>query len=96
MPDATRPTKLTETLLQSTGGYELVFSALIMGFLGYAVDRWAGTTPVFVLVFSVFGFLGAAVSIYYRFKHQLQLLTNEQQSVNEQHPANPRRTRYLP
>ena len=84
MPDATRPTKLTETLLQSTGGYELVFSALIMGFLGYALDRWAGTAPLFVLAFSGFGFLGAAFSLYYRFKHQLQLLTNEQQLSNEQ------------
>ncbi len=84
MPDATRPTKLTETLLQSTGGYELVFSALIMGFLGHAVDRWAGTAPFFVLAFSAFGFLGAAFSLYYRFKHQLQLLTNEQQLSKEQ------------
>ncbi len=84
MPDATRPTKLTESLLQSTGGYELVFSALIMGFLGYALDRWAGTTPFFVLVFSAFGFLGAAFSLYYRFRHQLQLLANEQQLSNEQ------------
>lgn len=82
MPDATRPTKLTETLLQSTGGYELVLSALIMGFLGYAVDRWLDTTPFFVLVFSAFGFLSAAFSLYYRFKHQLKLLANEQQLVN--------------
>ena len=84
MPDATRPTKLTETLLQSTGGYELVFSALIMGFLGYALDRWAGTAPFFVLAFSAFGFLGAAFSLYFRFKHQLRLLANEQHLSNEQ------------
>ena len=84
MPDATRPTKLTETLLQSTGGYELVFSALILGFLGYAVDQWLNTTPRFVLAFSVFGFLGAAFSLYYRFKHQLRLLANEQQLANQQ------------
>lgn len=94
MPDATRPTKLTETLLQSTGGYELVFSALIMGFLGYAVDQWLNTTPVFVLVFSVFGFLGAAFSLYYRFKHQLQLLKNEQQLANENQLADQHRRRY--
>ncbi|NNF52926.1 MAG: AtpZ/AtpI family protein [Acidimicrobiales bacterium] len=82
MPDTTRPTKLTETLLQSTGGYELVLSALIMGFLGYGVDRWLNTTPFFVLALSAFGFLGAAFSLYYRFKQQLELLANERQLVD--------------
>ncbi len=72
-----RPTKLTESLLQSTGGYELVFSALIMGFAGYGLDQWAGTAPVFVLAFSFAGFLGAACLLYYRFKFQIRLLQEE-------------------
>ena len=33
---------------------EMVATPLIFGFLGYRLDLWIGTTPVFTLLFSVF------------------------------------------
>ncbi len=71
MPSNDRPTKLTESLFSSTGAYELVLSALIVGVLGYGLDRWLGTAPVFVIVMSILGFLGASASLYSRYKLQL-------------------------
>ncbi len=68
MPSNSRPTQLTETVLHSTGAYELVFSALLLGLIGYGLDRWFGTQPIFVVTLSVLGFIGAGFSLYYRYK----------------------------
>ena len=77
MPMNSRPTPLTETVLHSTGAYELVLSALLVGAFGYLLDRWFGTGPIFVLAFGIFGFIGAAASLYYRYKYQVELLNEE-------------------
>ncbi len=78
MPSNSRPPQFTESALRSTGGYELVFSALLLGFAGYGLDQWLGTTPIFVITLSVLGFVGAAVSLYFRFKNDMQSLAKEQ------------------
>ncbi len=71
MPSNDRPTKLTESLFSSTGAYELVLSALIVGLLGYGLDRWLGTAPVLRDRHEHLGFLGASASLYSRYKVQL-------------------------
>lgn len=76
--DNSRPTTLTETLLQTTGAYELVLSAMLIGLIGYGLDRWLGTGPALVIAFSIAGFVGASVSLYARYKTQLELLESEQ------------------
>lgn len=78
MPSNSRSTQFTESAIRSTGGYELVFSAILLGLLGYGLDRWFETGPFFVIALSVFGFLGAAISLYYRFKLDMQTLAEEQ------------------
>ena len=55
-----------------------MFSAMLLGLVGYGIDRWLGTTPVFVVTLSVLGFIGAAVSLYYRFRFEMQALAEEQ------------------
>ena len=64
-------------LAQSSGSYELVLSAVIFALIGWAVDRWLGTTPVFILVFTVAGFVGAAASLYYRYKYRISQIEAE-------------------
>lgn len=61
----------------SSGSYELVFSGVIFGLIGLYLDRRIGTTPVFVIVFSILGFTGAVASIYYRYKHQIAQIQAE-------------------
>ncbi|MBT8240786.1 MAG: AtpZ/AtpI family protein [Acidimicrobiia bacterium] len=77
MPMHSRPTPLTETVMHSTGAYELVLSALLIGVFGYGLDRWLGTGPYLVIVFSVFGFLGASASLYYRYKNLLRVMAED-------------------
>ncbi|MGI9608730.1 MAG: AtpZ/AtpI family protein [Acidimicrobiia bacterium] len=78
MPTNNRPTELTENALHSTGAYELVFSALLLGLLGYGIDRWLGTSPFFVVLFAFLGFLGASASLYYRFQFKMSELSEDQ------------------
>lgn len=68
---------MSEQLQQSSGSYELVLSAVILGLLGLLLDRWLGITPVLTIVFTLLGFVGAGVSIYYRYRHQIATLQNE-------------------
>lgn len=50
----------------------LVFGPVLFGFLGWLLDRALGTGPVFLLAFGIFGFLGAVVALYYRYKDAIE------------------------
>ncbi len=56
---------------RSTGSYELAVAVVILGFAGWLADRWLETLPIFTAVFSVLGFLGASISIYYRYRESI-------------------------
>lgn len=68
----------------SSGSFELVLSAVLLGLLGYFVDGWAGTRPLFMIGFTILGFVGATVSIYYRYKHEIATINAETQALREQ------------
>jgi len=62
---------LHKGLNASTGSYELVFSALLLGLGGYALDALFGTLPVFTIVGAVLGLGGATASIFYKYRHNM-------------------------
>ena len=64
-------------LAQSSGSYELGFSAVILGLIGFWLDRRLGTTPIFIITFTIAGFIGASASLYYRYKHQISVIEAE-------------------
>ncbi len=45
-------------------GLELTITLLVMVGVGLLIDRLAGTTPVFTILFSVFGFAGITVKLF--------------------------------
>lgn len=59
---------ITNSVHRSSGSFELVIGAVLFSLIGLLVDRSTGTTPLFMLLFAFAGFMGAAVSIYYRYK----------------------------
>lgn len=81
-PDAARPNlHLSET----SGSYELVLSAVIFGIGGLFLDRWLGTTPLFLLIFTIAGLVGATSSIYYRYKHRIAQIQAETEALKAAH-----------
>jgi F0F1-type ATP synthase assembly protein I len=57
---------------RTTGGYELVFSPLLLALIGYGLDRWLGTLPVLTIVFAVVGLIGAVVKIYCTYRLEME------------------------
>lgn len=66
--DSSQRSDITQSVHRSSGSFELVIGAVLFSLIGLLVDRSAGTTPLFMLLFAFAGFIGAAVSIYYRYK----------------------------
>jgi F0F1-type ATP synthase assembly protein I len=51
---------------------EMVGTPMIFGLLGWLVDRWAGTSPLFTLVLFLFGVVGMAVKTYYAYVEKMK------------------------
>ena len=51
---------------------EMVGTPMIFGLLGWLLDRWLGTSPVFTLVLFLFGIVGMAVKTYYAYVEKMK------------------------
>lgn len=70
-PSSSATPALQTGLNASTGSYELVFSALLLGLGGYGLDALFGTLPLFTIIGSCLGLIGATVSIFYRYRYNM-------------------------
>jgi F0F1-type ATP synthase assembly protein I len=50
-------------------GFEIGLTPVVLGAIGYLIDRAAGTTPVFIIVFVVLGVIGLGLRYYYTFRY---------------------------
>jgi len=62
---------------KSTGSYELVFSPLILALIGYGLDRWVGTLPLFTIIFAVVGLVGACIKLYFGYVNEMDEHTKD-------------------
>jgi F0F1-type ATP synthase assembly protein I len=51
-----------------TQALTFVVAPVLLGFLGFAVDRWLGTRPVFMLVLGSLGVIATFVTAYYEYQ----------------------------
>lgn len=63
--------ELLNQMRSASGGYELVISPLLLALIGFALDRWIGTTPLVTVLFAVIGLVGAVITLYYRYQHDM-------------------------
>jgi len=56
---------------QSTGSYELVVAAIAAAAVGFGIDYWLGLTPLFTLIFSIAGFVGAGYSLWIKYQMKM-------------------------
>ena len=72
MPDFSTTThETTRQLNRSHGSFELALAPVILGLLGLWLDRTLGTVPVFLIAFTVIGFAGAGVKIYFTYRYEM-------------------------
>ena len=69
--DLSQRSDLTQSVHRSSGSFELVLGAVLFSLIGLVVDRSVGTLPLFTMLFAFAGFVGATISIYYRYKAQM-------------------------
>lgn len=55
-----------------TRAIELAVTPVLLGFVGYLIDSWAGTLPAFTIVFVVLSVAGVLVKIFYAYDHAMR------------------------
>lgn len=63
---------ITKQMHRTTGGYELVFSPLLLALIGYGLDRLLGTLPLLTIVFAVLGLAGAVTKLYFTYRSEME------------------------
>ncbi|MCB9389166.1 MAG: AtpZ/AtpI family protein [Acidimicrobiia bacterium] len=51
--------------------FEFIGSLLFFCGAGFLIDRWIDTTPLFTIVFAIFGFVGVFLRTYYRYAAEM-------------------------
>ena len=51
---------------------EMVMTPLLFALLGWALDRWLGTSPVLLIALALFGVVGMAVKTYYAYAEKMR------------------------
>ena len=62
---------ITEQVGRSSGGYELVFSPLLLALIGFGIDKMLGTLPFITILFAVLGLVGVVVKIYFQYRNEM-------------------------
>jgi F0F1-type ATP synthase assembly protein I len=52
--------------------FEFVMTPVLFGAIGWLIDRALGTTPVFILLLTVFCLIGVGTKMYYRYKADME------------------------
>jgi F0F1-type ATP synthase assembly protein I len=53
--------------------FELAFTPVIIGLMGYGLDRWLGTLPVLTIIFVVMAVVGLSVRMYYGYDARMRV-----------------------
>src|SRR5262245_46999779 len=58
-------------------GMDMALAVLLFVFLGWLLDRWLGTTPLFVIVLAVLAMVGSAARIKYQYDETMRRLEQQ-------------------
>lgn len=61
----------TRQFNRSHGSFELAFAPVLMAVIGLWVDHRVGTTPLFIIVLAVFGFVGVGIKLFYAYRYEM-------------------------
>ena len=62
-------------------GAEFAGSIVVFFLLGFGLDAWLGTTPVFMIALVVFATVGQFIKAYYLYSQQMERLERERAQV---------------
>ena len=70
-------------------GFELAATTAIFGLLGWLVDRWTNTQPLFMLIFGALAVIGQFIRLWYAYdnemsRHEANLPSHKSRSGDSQ------------
>jgi F0F1-type ATP synthase assembly protein I len=71
-----------------TRAVELAITPVIFGALGYGLDKWLGTMPIFLTVFFLLAIVGMLLRTWYGYAYRMQAL-EQAQPWSTKAPAEP-------
>lgn len=71
------PKPLTPVDKGISQGSELAVGVLVFFLIGFGIDTWLGTVPIFMIGMTVFGVVGYFVRIYYSYNSAMTRLEKE-------------------
>ena len=79
---STRPTGDKGDLYRTMGdgftrAVELALTPVIFGALGYGLDRWLGTKPVFLTIFFLLAIIGMLLRTWYGYAYRMEALEQD-------------------
>lgn len=69
--------EFNESMNRSTGAYELVFSPLLMAFIGFGLDKLFGTLPILTITLAVLGLAGVVVKIVFQYRAEMEQIERD-------------------
>ena len=54
-------------------GFEIAITPVLVAGIGFLIDHFAGTLPVFTIAFALFGLAGVGVRSYYQYDARMRL-----------------------
>lgn len=67
-------------------GAEIAFGVLVFFLIGFAIDHFAGTTPLFMIVMTVFSCVGNFVKMWFGYDTQMKRLEEERAETRRAKP----------
>lgn len=61
--------------------FELAAVPALFGGVGWLLDRWLGTSPIFTLVFAMVGFVGKLLAMWYHYAATMDRLADDAASA---------------
>lgn len=68
-------------------GIEAALAVVVLAGLGFLLDRWLGTTPLFSIAFTVVGAVGVFATLKYRYVESMSRLEAERHQARGGAPA---------
>jgi len=76
-------TVMRDAMWRGNGGWEIAATPALLGGIGWLVDGWLGTQPIFTIVGALLGLVGAVANQYYRYVDRMTVETAERAAARE-------------
>lgn len=71
-----------DAMWRGHGGWEMALTPVLFGWLGWLVDGWLSTRPVFMIIGVMAGLGGSVANQYYQYRYRMDLAAGERRRTS--------------